>query len=163
MFLLTVQLIFRGYPMTVITLQFPLSLRIAQYAIVIFMCIIIIILYLFLYLFVLIAAVVYTAIIKFCTRSCCRHRFGHPCNQPFLWMIVLVLHLETIYQCCYDFIIHIWFKLSFSDFRVFSSISVNIDDSQYKSYNILYINYLRKSIFLFVSLYSMKHLLNIML
>lgn len=145
-----------------VTLQLLLSLRVVQCAIVIFLCVIIILLYLFLYLFVPIATVVYPAVIKFCTRSCCRNRFRHPCSRPFLWTIGLVLYLATVYYRFYDFIIYNWFKLLFSEFRVFESISVNIEDSQYKSYNILYINYLRKSIFLFVSFYSMKHLLNMM-
>lgn len=126
MFLLTVQLILRECPMTMITLQFLLLLRVARCVIVIFIYVIIIILYLFLYLFVMIAAIVYPAIIKFCTPSCCRHRFEHPYTRPFLWTIGLVLYLGTVYYRYYNFIIYIWFKLSFSATSVYFRVSALI-------------------------------------
>lgn len=150
MFLLKTLVVFRSFSM--VPLQFPWLLCVARGAVNVFrllisMACLVLLSEVFSYRRVCVAV---AAVLKFCSCSCCCHRFRHPC-RPFLWTIRLVSDLMTVYRRCQAFILSIWFTLLFSDFRGLLSIGVNVEDTQNQNYNTLCINYLRSSIFSFVS------------
>ncbi|XP_026807014.1 uncharacterized protein LOC113549754 [Rhopalosiphum maidis] len=154
MFLLIALVVFRSCLMAL--LQFPWLLCVARGAANVFRLLIstacmVLLSAVFSYRRVCVAV---AAVLKFCSRSCCCHRFRYLC-RPFLWTIRLVSELTTVYHRRQAFILSIWFNLLFSDFRGLLSIRVNVEDTQNQNYNTLCINYLRSSIFSFKNAMTM--------
>uniref|UniRef100_A0A2S2NH86 Uncharacterized protein n=1 Tax=Schizaphis graminum TaxID=13262 RepID=A0A2S2NH86_SCHGA len=143
--------VFRSCSM--ITLHFPWLLCVAQGAAYIFRLLIsvaclVLLSTVFSYRRVSVAI---AAVLNLCSRSCCCHRFRHPC-RPFLWtirVIQLVSDLTIVYRRRQAFILSNWFNLLFSEFRGLLIIRVNVEVTQNKNYHTLCINYLRNSIFSF--------------